>query len=113
MAALVYAPATISEWISADEVDAVPVVAAPLTLGIPASVTATSPAAGAITVSYTAGVNATGHLIILAQGSTLVDFSVSIDGSDASFSDVAAGNYTAIVVSFRRVGGTLEFKSQP
>ena len=91
--------------------DAVPVVAAPLTLGIPASVTATSPAAGAITVSYTAGVNATGHLIILAQGSTLVDFSVKIDGSDASFSDVAAGNYTAIVVSFRRVGGTLEFKS--
>ena len=91
--------------------DAVPVVAAPLTLGTPASVTATSPAAGAITVSYIAGVNATGHLIILAQGSTLVDFSVSLDGSDASFSNVAAGNYVAIVVSFRRTDGTLEFKS--
>ena len=90
--------------------DEISVMAAPLTLGTPASVTATSSAAGAITVSYTAGVNATGHLIILAQGSTLVDFDVSIDGSDASFSNVAAGNYTAIVVSFRRMGGTLEFK---
>ena len=88
--------------------DEILVAAAPLTLGAPASVTATSRADGAITVSYTAGVNATGHLIILAQGSTLVDFDVSIDGSDASFSNVAAGNYTAIVVSFRRMGGTLE-----
>ena len=79
-------------------------------LGTPASVAATSGAAGAITVSYTAGANATGHLIILAQGSTLVDFDVSIDGSDASFSNVAAGDYTAIVVSFRRMDGTLEFK---
>ena len=91
--------------------DEIVVTAAPLTLGTPASVTATSRAAGAITVSYIAGVNATGHLIILAQGSTLVDFDVRIDGSDASFSNVAAGNYTAIVVSFRRVGGTLEFES--
>ena len=90
--------------------DAVSVVAAPLTLGTPASVTATSRAAGAITVSYTAGLNATGHLIILAQGSTLVDFDVSIDGSDASFSNVAAGTYTAFVVSFWRMGGTLEFE---
>ena len=105
VAARVYA-CNASEWISVDEVEGMP----QLTLGTPASVTATSRAAGAITVSYTAGVNATGHLIILAQGSTLVDFDVSIDGSDASFSNVAAGNYTAIVVSFRRMDGTLEFK---
>ena len=93
--------------------DEIVVAAAVLTLGTPASVTATSRAAGAITVSYIAGVNATGHLIILAQGSTLVDFDVRIDGSDASFSNVAAGNYTAIVVSFRRMGGILEFKHSP
>jgi hypothetical protein len=105
VAARVYA-CNQSEWISVDEVEGT----AQLTLGTPASVTATSRAAGAITVSYIAGVNATGHLIILAQGSTLVDFDVSIDGSDASFSNVAAGNYTAIVVSFRRMGGTLEFE---
>ena len=86
------------------------VTAAPLTLGSPGAVTATSGAAGAITVSYTTGVNATGHLIILAQGSTLVDFDVSIAGSDASFSNVAAGDYTVIVVSFWRMGGTLEFE---
>ena len=88
--------------------DAVSVVAAPLTLGTPASVTATSRAAGAITVSYTAGVNATAHLIILAQGTSLVDFAVKMDGSDASFSNVAAGDYTVFVVSFRRMGGALE-----
>ena len=108
VAARVYA-CNQSEWISVDEVEGTP----QLTLGTPASVTATSRAAGAITVSYTAGINATGHLIILAQGSTLVDFDVSIDGSDASFSNVAAGNYTAIVVSFRRMGGILEFKHSP
>ena len=90
--------------------DAVSVVAAPITLGTPSAVVVTSGAAGAITVSYTAGANATGHLIILAQGSTLVDFAVEIDGSDASFSNVEAGDYTAIVVSFRRMGGILEFK---
>ena len=39
-----------------------------ITLGTPASVTATSRAAGAITVSYIAGVNATGHLIIAGPG---------------------------------------------
>ena len=105
VAARVYA-CNQSEWISVDEVEGT----AQLTLGTPASVTATSPAAGAITVSYTAGFNATGHLIILVQGSTLVDFDVSVDGSDASFSNVAAGDYTAIVVSFRRMGGTLEFE---
>ena len=105
VAATVYA-CNQSEWISVDEVEGTP----QLTLGTPASVTATSRAAGAITVSYTAGLNATGHLIILVQGSTLVDFDVSIDGSDASFSNVAAGDYTAIVVSFRRMGGTLEFE---
>jgi hypothetical protein len=108
VAARVYA-CNQSEWISVDEVEGT----AQLTLGTPASVTATSRAAGAITVSYIAGVNATGHLIILAQGSTLVDFDVSIDGSDASFSNVAAGNYTAIVVSFRRMGGILEFNHSP
>ena len=97
----------LSPWNLVDDVEGEPQARS---LGTPASVAATSGAAGAITVSYTAGVNATGHLIILAQGSTLVDFDVSTDGSDASFSNVAAGNYTAIVVSFRRMGGTLEFK---
>ena len=105
VAARVYA-CNQSEWISVDEVEGMP----QLTLGTPANVTATSGAAGAITVSYTTGVNATGHLIILAQGSTLVDFDVSIAGSDASFSNVAAGDYTVIVVSFWRMGGSLEFE---
>ena len=90
--------------------DEIVVMAAPLTLGAPSAVAATSGSAGAITVSYTAGANASGHLIILAQGTTLVDFAVKIDGSDASFSNVAAGDYRAIVVSFRRMDGTLESK---
>ena len=89
--------------------DGIPVTDAPTTLGTPANVAATSGSAGAITVSYTAAAAAAGHLIILAQGSTLVDFDISIDGSDASFSNVAAGSYTAIVVSFRRSNGNLEF----
>ena len=97
----------LSPWNLVDDVEGEPQARS---LGTPASVVATSGAAGAITVSYTAGANATGHLIILAQGSTLVDFNVSTDGSDASFSNVAAGNYTAIVVSFRRMDGNLEFK---
>ena len=89
--------------------DGIPVTDAPTTLGTPANVAATSGSAGVITVSYTAAAAAAGHLIILAQGSTLVDFDISIDGSDASFSNVAAGSYTAIVVSFRRSNGNLEF----
>ena len=96
-----------SPWNLVDDVEGEPQARS---LGTPASLAATSGAAGAITVSYTAGVNATAHLIILAQGTSLVDFAVKMDGSDASFSNVAAGDYTVIVVSFRRMGGTLEFE---
>ena len=64
-----------------------------------------------IIVNWTPGENATGHLIVVAQDSTLVGFQVATGtGTTATFSDLDAGDYRVIVIAFRGTGSTLDYK---
>ena len=64
-----------------------------------------------IIVNWTPGENATGHLIVVAQGTTLVGFQVATGtGTNATFSDLGVGEYRVIVIAFRGTGSTLDYK---
>ena len=64
-----------------------------------------------IIVNWTPGENATGHLIVVAQGTTLVGFQVATGtGTTATFSDLDAGEYRVVVIAFRGTGSTLDYK---
>ena len=72
------------------------------TLTKPTNVTAMSDAAGMVATSWTPGANALGHLVLLFQS----DFSGTPmvgtpTGNSHMFSDVPAGSYIAVVVSYR------------
>ena len=71
-------------------------------LTAPTDVTATAEA-GTVTVTWTDGADAEGHLVLLfnADFSGAPMVSAAPTGSSAEFMDVAAGDYVAVVVSYR------------
>ena len=75
------------------------------TLTAPTDVTATSNAAGMVTVSWTDGENAPGgHLVLLFTGdfTEVPGIEVPADGTNTqSFTNIAAGEYVAVVVSIK------------
>ena len=75
------------------------------TLTKPTDVTATSNAAGMVTVSWTDGENAPGgHLVLLFTGdfTEVPGIEVPADGTNTqSFTNIAAGEYVAVVVSIK------------
>ena len=78
-------------------------------VGAPGSVVADG-GSGTISVMWTPGSNADGHLIIVAQGTTLVDFAVALSTeTSAEFEDLDAGEYRVIVVAFAGSGDDLDY----
>ena len=73
-------------------------------LTAPTGTTATSDAAGMVTVNWTSGDNALGHLVLLFKSDFSGDPMVGVPSGDFhTFSGVPAGSYIAVVVSYRSV----------
>ena len=77
--------------------------AASMELTAPTGVMAKSDAAGTVTVSWTPGADAIGHLVFLfnADFSGTPKVGTPLPGDSHTFSSVPAGSYIAVVVSYR------------
>ena len=73
-------------------------------LEAPTGVTAESNAAGELTVTWTPGANAVGHLVLLFDSEfNVVETEASPSGNSHTFTGLTAGQHTAVVVSYKSV----------